>query len=170
MTAKSKIKGNTWEREISKFLSKHLGGNFMRVANSGGYIGGSNIFRKKNMSESQILSAKGDIIPPDHLTKMNIEAKNYADIAFNQILDGKCLQLNKWIDQTEIVEGEEDISFTIFKITRKGSWIVFSSELIEKFNLKSYMYYEKDEDSSYIIANFEEFILNNIEVIKEICK
>ncbi|WP_115746983.1 putative PDDEXK endonuclease [Escherichia coli] len=101
MTSKAKAKGNSWEREICKFLGETLGGNFMRVPNSGAYIGGSNTARKQKMAANQIAVTKGDIIPPDTMPKLNLEAKNYAEIAFHQIMYGCCKQLDAWIDLTE---------------------------------------------------------------------
>ena len=170
MTSKSKSKGNTFEREICKFLGETLGGNFMRVPNSGAFQGGRNSFRKKTLSKTQDMSTKGDIIPPDNLSKLNIEAKNYANISFHQIINGDCKQLDGWIEQTEIVAGSSDVSFTIFKITRKGSWIVFRETLKNNFDLSSYVVYNKNNNITYIITDYESFFINNKEKILEIAK
>jgi Holliday junction resolvase len=167
MTSKQKSKGNLWEREICGFLGETLGGNFMRVPNSGAYMGGKNVFRKATMSDVQQRAAKGDIIPPDDLPLLNIEAKNYADIAFHQIIDGNCKQLDTWIDQTEEPADDHDISFTIFKITRKGSWVAFKAHLLEHFDLTglSYVTYRKsfatDNACDYIIVSHKEFFTQN---------
>lgn len=77
MASSAKQKGNSWEREICKFLGETLGGNFQRVPNSGAYIGGKNVHRKASLEVGQARAAKGDIIPPDALPKLNLEAKNY---------------------------------------------------------------------------------------------
>lgn len=164
MTSKAKQKGNSWEREICKFLGDTLGGNFQRVPNSGAYIGGKNVFRKASLDVGQARAAKGDIIPPDALPKLNLEAKNYKDIAFHQIINGECKQLNTWIEQTEEPADETDISFTIFKITRKGSWVAFRASLASNFELGSYVYYVKDSKKSpvpYIITDHESFFITN---------
>jgi hypothetical protein len=168
MTSKSKTKGNTFERQISKFLGETLGGNFMRVPNSGAFQGGRNAYRKKSLSKTQDMSTKGDIIPPDNLSKLNIEAKNYQNIAFHQIINGECKQLDGWIEQTEIVAGPTDISFTIFKITRKGSWVVFRESLKDNFTLSSYVIYNKNNNITYIITDYESFFIDNKEKILEI--
>ena len=170
MTSKPKAKGNAWEREICKFLGETLGGNFMRVPNSGAYQGGFNRYRKKTLSKTQDLSTKGDIIPPDNLTKLNIEAKNYANISFHQIINGECKQLDGWIEQTEIVASPTDISFTIFKITRKGSWVVFRETLKNNFEISSHVCYIKNNNITYIITDYESFFINNKEKILEIAK
>jgi hypothetical protein len=164
MTSSSKTKGNSWEREIAKFLGDTLGGNFQRTPGSGAYVGGRNIHRKSYLSDTQQSLAKGDIIPPDNLIKLNLEAKNYKDIAFHQIIDGSCSQLDAWIDQTEIPANDGDISFTIFKITRKGSWIVFKQSLASNFSLGSHVVYKKSNDT-YIVTTFKSFVIENKESI-----
>lgn len=163
----SKNKGKTWEREICGFLGETLGGSFIRVPNSGAFIGGKNTARKILLDSGQIRNAKGDIIPPDNLPLLNIEAKNYADIAFNQILNGTCKQLDAWIDQTEEPADAEDVSFTIFKITRKGSWVAWKASLLSEFNLDglTYVTYRKDYGKptacDYVIVDYEPFFTQN---------
>lgn len=174
MTSKAKAKGNMWEREICKFLGDTLGGNFMRVPNSGAYMGGKNVFRKDTMSDVQQRAAKGDIIPPDDLPKLNLEAKNYADIAFHQIIDGACKQLDTWIDQTEEPADADDFSVTIFKITRKGSWAAFKAENLGKFDMTglSYVTYRKsfntDKACDYIIVSHEPFFIQNKGAVRKL--
>lgn len=168
MTSKAKAKGNSWEREICSFLGNTLGGNFQRVPNSGAYIGGKNVFRKTFMDAGQARAAKGDIIPPDALPKLNLEAKNYKDIAFHQIINGECKQLNTWIEQTEEPADSDDLSFTIFKITRKGSWVAFRESLAHNFVLGSYVRYVKDEKTNpvaYIVTDHETFFTVNKAII-----
>lgn len=168
MSSAAKRKGSSWEREICDKLSKSLGGSFTRSMNSGAFIGGKNSHRKSSLSGNQISAMKGDIIPPDELPKLNIEAKNYKDIKFHQLIDGCCQQLDGWIDQTEEPAEETDVSFTIFKITRKGSWIVYRKTLHD-FIVDSYVVYNKD-GVEYVITNFEVFLQNNSETIKSIAK
>jgi hypothetical protein len=174
VTSKAKAKGNAWEREICNFLGETLGGNFQRVPNSGAYMGGKNVFRKEFLSDGQQRAAKGDIIPPDDLPKLNLEAKNYADIAFHQIIDGSCKQLDAWIDQTEEPADEDDLSFTIFKITRKGSWVAFKAKYLADFDLAglSYVTYRKafgtPEATDYVIVTHEEFFKQNVEAVRKL--
>jgi hypothetical protein len=174
MTSRQKAKGNAWEREICVFLGETLGGNFQRVPNSGAYMGGKNVFRKEFLSDGQQRAAKGDIIPPDDLPKLNLEAKNYADIAFHQIIDGGCKQLDAWIDQTEDPADEDDFSLTIFKITRKGSWVAFKSHYLDKLNLTglSYVTYRKafgkENACDYIIVSYEPFFTQNKAAVRKL--
>lgn len=166
MTSRQKQKGNSWELFISAYLGETLGGNFMRVPSSGAYIGKSNAYRKANMSTNQVAAMKSDLIPPDDLRKLNIEAKSYANITFHHIIDGCCKQLNSWIEQTEAPADDGDLSFTIFKITRKGSWCVFKRELEGHFKLDSYVVYKKDDINSYIVTDFKSFFKNNKDAIR----
>lgn len=174
MTSKAKAKGNAWEREICVFLGETLGGNFQRVPNSGAYMGGKNSFRKEYLSDTQQRAAKGDIIPPDDLPNLNLEAKNYADIAFHQIIDGSCKQLDTWIDQTEEPADPTDISFTIFKITRKGSWVAFKAKHQQDFDLTglSFVTYRKafstDKACDYIIVSHEPFFTQNKAAVRKL--
>ena len=62
MPSKSKAKGSSYERDLAKFLSEKYNGSFVRVPNSGAYIGGSNFHRATNLSEGQVRGFKGDII------------------------------------------------------------------------------------------------------------
>jgi len=168
MTSKQKAKGNSWELAICKFLGEHLGGHWMRVPNSGAYVGGKNVTRKVLLDSGQVRMVKGDIIAPENLPKMNLEAKNYKDIAFHQIIDGCCKQLNDWIDQTETPAEPGDLSLTIFKITRKGSWVAFRESLKDKFELKSYVHYQKTDDTAYIVTDYESFVIANKEKLIEL--
>lgn len=174
MTSKAKAKGNAWEREICVFLGETLGGNFQRVPNSGAYMGGKNSFRKEYLSDIQQRAAKGDIIPPDDLPKLNLEAKNYADIAFHQIIDGSCKQLDTWIDQTEEPADADDFSVTIFKITRKGAWAAFKAENLKHFDMTglSYVTYRKafatDKACDYIIVAHEAFFTQNKAAVRKL--
>lgn len=169
MAVNSKNKGNTWEREIAKFLSKTFNESFIRSPSSGSYVGGSNSHRKETLSDSQITMSKGDIIPPDNMLKLNIEAKFYGEMAFHQLIDNDCPQLNIWIDQSNFTADDGDLSFIIFKINRRGSWVVFHDSLIKKFKLDGYVKY-KHENEFYIIVDFEKFFNINMKKIKLLAK
>lgn len=169
MAVNSKNKGNTWEREVAKFLSSIFKESFIRSMSSGAFVGGLNAHRKDTLSESQITMSKGDIIPPDNMLKLNIEAKFYGDMSFHQLIDNDCPQLNSWIDQSNFTADTGDISFIIFKINRRGSWVVFHESLIKKFKLDGYVRY-KHEDQFYIIVDFEKFFTTNYKKIKLLAK
>ena len=162
----SKSKGNRGEREICMFLSETLGGSFVRVPNSGAFIGGKNSFRKMSLSNTQQILSKGDIIPPDNLPKLVIESKNYKDFSFHQLIcDGDCKQLDEWIEQTVCVCDDSDVWFTIFKINNKSTYIVFDCRLVEKFIMPTnYVNYK-----TFIITEMKPFVVKNKENIITIC-
>lgn len=168
MTSKAKAKGNSWELAICKFLGESLGGHWMRVPNSGAYVGGANVTRKVLMDDGQVRLVKGDIIPPQKFMKFNLEAKNYKDIEFHNIIDGKCKKLDMWIEQTETPAEPGDLSLTIFKITRKGSWVAFRADLASHFKLGSYVHYVKGGTTPYVVTDFDTFIRDNIEKLCEL--
>lgn len=140
----------------------------MRVPNSGAYVGGANVTRKVLMDDGQVRLVKGDIIPPQKFMKFNLEAKNYKDIEFHNIIDGKCKKLDAWIEQTETPAEPGDLSLTIFKITRKGSWVAFREELAPKFVLGSYVRYIRGGTQGYIVTSFETFVEQNIAILSEL--
>ena len=162
MASKQKIKGSTWERDISKFLGEQLGGIFSRTPHSGAAIGGKNAFKKTILSTNAVRTYKGDIVPPDRFPYFNIEAKNYNDLAFHQLILGSCPQVDKWIDQTKAPADDNDINLTIFKITRKGAWIIIEKELMDRFSESdNYIVYK-----NYVIYEFEKFVKQNIEPLR----
>ena len=102
MTSKSKTKGKSWERDVCNFLSELYQGSFIRVPNSGAYVGGKNEYRKDTLSEEQIKLARGDIVPPTNYPYFLAECKNYADFPFHSLLAKSTIaQLDNWIEQVE---------------------------------------------------------------------
>ena len=168
MPSAAKAKGNAFERELCGFFGSVFGGNFQRVPNSGAFTGGTNAFRKNVMSANQRSIMKSDIIPPENMRRLNVEAKSYKDFLFHQTWNGSCPQLDLWIAQTEASEDPGDLSFTIFKITRRGTWVVFKEGLKDMFLLNSYMTYAKSNTERYIIADHESFFIQNREKIMEL--
>ena len=73
MPSKGKAKGNKFERNIAAHLGTVFNLNFERVPNSGAFIGGKNKFRINQLTESQQLLARGDIIVPEELSHISME-------------------------------------------------------------------------------------------------
>lgn len=164
-TNNNKKKGNSFEREISSYLSKVYNESFVRVSNSGSFIGGKNAFRKKTLSENQKRNAKSDIVPPDNMKYLVIEAKSYSELGFHQIIQGECLQLDGWINQVFETIDDDDLWFVIFKIVRKGKYIVYDNKLSEKFAVESYAKYK-----SYIVTDMETFFDKNRDIVKSLAE
>jgi hypothetical protein len=163
MTSPQKSKGNSWEREAAQFLSKLYGESFVRVPNSGAYIGGSNTHRKKNLSKNQIKGFKGDIIPPDSWKNFNMECKSYKDFPFHQVLQGLCNQLEIWIDQLMEVAEPTDINILCMKFNRKGRFVAVQSKFT--WITDQFMYYTSMKHNDWLIMDFELFFKNNKDLV-----
>jgi len=164
MTSKSKTKGSSYEREIAKFLSDTYGEPFVRVPNSGAYIGGANSHRKNFLDGNQAKSFKGDITPPDTWAHFNAECKNYADFPFHLLLTGECKQLDTWLGQLLAVEDTNDINILFIKITRKGRYVCVQSKLT--WVADNFTYYTSQKQGDWMIFEFDSFFLHNTDLLK----
>ena len=169
MSNRNKEKGKSWERGTCKIMGEIFGGSWIRVPNSGAFIGGKNVVRVEQLSEGQIHNSKGDIIPPDEYDIV-IECKSYKDFPFNTLLSDGCALLNGWIDQVETdILDDEEFYFITFKINNKGSYIVVNTKFLP-YGLKTSknfsMYNHKGK--VYLITDFIPFLEENVEVIKQL--
>lgn len=132
MSNKSKNKGKSWERDVCHFLSELYNDSFIRVPNSGAFVGGKNEFRKEYLSEEQIKLMRGDIIPPLHYPYFLAECKNYAQFPFHSLISKTSIPLlDSWIEQVEHdVRYDEDVWLLFIKISRKGKYIVFDTNMV----------------------------------------
>ena len=160
MPSKSKSKGNAFERVIADDLTKVFGYNFERVPNSGAFVGGKNNQRYSSLSKSQQLIYEGDILVPDELYHLKIECKSYKDFGFHQLFT-ECKLLDSWIEQAY---SPEKIWFLIFKINRRGTFIVFDSrtaKMVEDYiNIHNHTRY-----SSYYVLPYKNFFESNKEIL-----
>jgi len=169
MTSKSKNKGNTFEREVAKFLSQLYSESFQRISSSGSYIGGKNTVRKETLTEGQIRSHKGDIVPPDSWKKFNAEAKSYAEFPFHSLLHNKPIPLlEKWIDQTVEVADEGDINIIFMKFNRLGRYVAYQPNPALISN--RFVEYESQNNGIWIFTNFDDFFNLNKDSIKKLCE
>ena len=159
MTSPQKQKGNTWERAVSMFLSKLYSASFNRIPNSGAYIGGNNAHRKQHLSENQIKSFKGDIVPPDDWIHFNLECKSYKDFPFHQVIQGSCKQLDTWLDQLMVVAEPNDVNLLCIKLNRKGTFIVLQSKYT--WITDQFIYYTSPKHGDWVIMDFELFFQHN---------
>jgi hypothetical protein len=164
MTSRQKAKGNSFERDLAAYLSELYSDRFVRVPNSGAFIGGANAHRKQLLSENQIKSFKGDIIPPDSWTKFNAEAKSYADFPFHQVLTGSCKQLESWLDQLMEVSDEGDLNIVFIKLNRKGKFVVVESKYT--WVTDQFMYYTSQNHKDWLIIEFDHFFKHNRDLLK----
>lgn len=162
--SKSKNKGNSFERELATFLSKQYSDSFVRAAHSGAYIGGTNTHRKERLSENQIKSFKGDIIPPDTWSHFNAECKSYADFPFHLLLTGECKVIDGWLDQLMDVADNDDVNILIMKFNRKGRYVAVQSKLT--WVSDNFVYYTSKKQGDWMIFEFDSFFKLNSNILK----
>lgn len=129
MPSKSKTKGNSWELEVSKFLSSTYNESFIRIPSSGAFVGGKNSFRKTSIDHTQLQSKKGDIHPPTDWKHWNLECKSYSEFPFHQLWTSDVKLLDSWIQQQHDVEDVGDLNLILIKISHKDKWIVYPDNL-----------------------------------------
>ena len=170
MTSRSKSKGNSWEREVAKFLSDLYNESFVRVPNSGAYIGGANTKRKEMLHEGQIRSFKGDIIPGQSFPKFNCECKSYSDFGFHQLFQGDCKQLNTWIDQLLDVADSGDFNILFMKFNRKGKFVAveFDNHHDLPLFVEYHMLYQY-KDKRWAIMDYDRFWKLNKDFVALAC-
>ena len=156
MPSKSKSKGNGFEREVSKYLSELYDASFQRVIGSGAFTGGKNTFRKGNLSEGQIRSHKGDIVPPDEWKRFNCECKNYASFPFHLLLHDKPIPIfEEWTKQTIEASDPGDVNIIFMKFNRIGKYIAVEACHGFKFNRK--INYKAKDGSIWYITEMDSF-------------
>ena len=163
MPSKSKSKGSSFEREVASELSTLYDESFVRTPSSGAYVGGSNVVRKDTLSEGQIQSFRGDIIPPDDWKYFNVECKSYADFPFHHfLLDKDIPLLDDWIEQLLDVAEDEDLNLLILKFNRKGKYIGFQEKLLgTSFTTTRHIIYKH-----WAITGYDNFLQKNSNSIK----
>jgi hypothetical protein len=166
--SKSKNKGSGFERELAKYLSETYESSFVRASHSGAYVGGTNNHRKSFLSNNQIRSFKGDIIPPDDWVKFNAEAKFYADFGFHQLFTNSAM-LSLWIQQLMIAADDDDVSILFMKFNRKGSFIAVQSGL-QWDRSCNHMTYHDEKHGEWIIYSFEKFFEYNTDLLRDFSK
>ena len=164
MPSPQKAKGSGFEREIAKYLSEKYNESFIRAPGSGAYIGGKNQSRTQILHEGQIRSFKGDIVPGQTFTKMNVECKFYADFPFHLLLSGECKVIDAWLEQLMDVADPDDCNILFMKFNRKGRYIAVQSKLT--WVTDNFLYYTSPKLGDWIIMEFDNFFLNNSKLLK----
>lgn len=164
MPSPQKTKGSGFEREVAKFLSDTYGESFIRAPGSGAYVGGKNQARTEFLHEGQIRSFKGDIVPGESFSKMNLECKFYADFPFHLLLSGECKVINMWIEQLMDVAVEGDISMLFMKFNRKGRYVAVQCG--PTWVTDNFIYYSSDKFGDWLIIEFIDFFKNNKILLK----
>jgi len=164
MSSPQKNKGSGYEREVAKFLSETYGESFIRAPGSGAYVGGKNQARTQFLHEGQIRSFKGDIVPGQSFTKMNIECKFYADFPWHLTLTGECKQLDSWLEQLLDVEDEGDLNILFMKFNRKGQYVAVQGK--HTWVADTCILYSSKKWGDWIIMEHSSFFKNNTDLVK----
>lgn len=164
MTSPQKAKGSGFEREVAKFLSDLYGESFIRAPGSGAYIGGKNQHRTAILHEGQIRSFKGDIVPGQSFSKMNIECKFYADFPFHLLLSGDCKVINTWIEQLMDVAENGDVNLLFMKFNRKGRYVAVQCG--STWITDNFVYYSSSKFGDWLIVEFDDFFQHNSTLLK----
>jgi hypothetical protein len=165
-----KAKGNSWERTVARFLTETHGASFLRVPNSGAFIGGNNAGRISNLDAGQVKSFRGDIIPPENWDRCNIEAKSRQSLGWHQILTGSCKLLDSWIEQCMVVHQPSDFTVIFFKIDRQGQYVAVRLSAEQKIHRPdNYMLYTRSGQDVWLISELSAFWTLNKNIIEEIC-
>lgn len=162
MANKNKNKGSSFEREMANYLTTLYNVSFIRTIGSGSYIGGSNSFRKNDLSESQTRSHKGDITPDHSFNKMNMECKFYSEFHFHQLFGDSVPLLDKWIEQCLECADDGDINILCIKINYKGKFVCIEAN--EKLKTEKALKYK-----NWYFYSFKDFFDDNKEIFKELC-
>ena len=164
MSSPQKNKGSGYEREVAKFLSELYGESFIRAPGSGAYVGGKNQARTEILHEGQIRSFKGDIVPGQSFSKMNIECKFYADFPWHLLFSGECKQLDSWLEQLLDVEDDGDTNLLFMKFNRKGQYVAVQGKLTWKAD--NCIFYSSKKHGDWVIMEFFSFFQNNKDLLK----
>lgn len=139
MPSPQKTKGKGYENAVAKFLTDTYGEKFLRVPTSGAFLGGANFHRRHTMTEGQVRSFKGDIIPPDSWSKFNCECKFYKDFNFHQLYSESKI-LDRWIAETLDTANTGDLSLIFMKFNNLGEYMAYQST--ENFIVNQYTIYK----------------------------
>jgi hypothetical protein len=173
MPSKSKNKGKSWERDVANFLTDLYQESFVRVPNSGAYVGGANAVRTQTLSESQTRAFKGDIIPGPSFPYLVIEAKNYGDFPFHKLaFNQRIAKLDEWIQQSKDCCQPGDIWLLCVKITHKASFVLWDSNIItmpESFIYGGWPLEDNAEEYTpeYSVMEYNQFWEENATLVKE---
>ena len=164
MSSPQKNKGSGFEREIAKYLSEKYNESFIRAPGSGAYVGGKNQSRTEFLHEGQIRSFKGDIVPGQSFTKMNVECKFYADFPFHLLLTGDCKVIDAWLAQLMDVAAPDDVNILFMKFNRKGRYIAVQSKYT--WVSDNFLYYTSKKHGDWMIFEFDSFFAHNTDLLK----
>lgn len=187
----SKRKGKTGEQKIVNILKDVTQKSWVRVPNSGAFVGQTNRDRLKTLTKTQGFIQIGDVIPPDDLKyRFIIESKNYQNLDIHNLLNpGFSKQVNEWISELEYdVEScitlmgiDNVLGMLVINLTRKGMWVILNKGALRVFKVAPIRFqnhlmffrnpkkelYEHNYTREYILTDFKEYIEYNRDILFE---
>lgn len=181
-------RGKAGEHYIVKLLTGISGVPWLRIPNSGAFIGSTNRERIFNYIEEQTYSLLGDIYPPQNLEKrFIIESKNYQTFPFNKISKGQMpAKLSQWIyeicydTETYLMYSNKmgglrtHLSFLVIKVLNQGTWVVYNKQYFETININNFnpqytvsflqlpqLLKENNYGEIWFMEDFKNFLINN---------
>lgn len=137
-----KRKGNTYERDIAKVLSKAFGVHFNRVPTSGALY-----------TTGRLKQLVGDVITEELDFPFSIECKSYKDWHIEDLMFNKKSNLHKFIAQCEKESVAKNGFFMLFVKKNGNKQMLISNVSINAFkfcfklNNKTYFIYEINKDN-----------------------
>ena len=183
MAKSSKDKGKAGERELADIMTKIFEEKFGRVFGSGAFLGGKNAHRRNTANSIQILSSRGDLIPPISMPKLVIECKWYKSMPWHQFIQNQPIKIlehqskgkeqSGWLQQCYDSVGENEIWFLCMKFNNQGWFVLYEKDIAQTYNLDAgnkIVWYSETFQKWYEIANLNWFFQKNRDKIKEMVK
>lgn len=164
----SKRKGSAAERQLCQLLGDKLGGTFIRSNNSGAFVGGKNFHRKSGLSDAQLAGVRGDIVPPEHLPRLVVESKSYADFPYALMTSAPVALLDKWLEQTLEAAEADDFWLLAFKTNRRPWMVAFDAAHAPVMPLERYTRYVSSSGLAVHVAALDLFLSSSAIVIKNL--
>jgi hypothetical protein len=179
----SKDKGKAGERELADILTKLFEEKFGRVFGSGAFLGGKNAHRRDTANSIQILSSRGDLIPPQTMPKLVIECKWYKSMPWHQFLQNQPVKILEhqtkgkeqpgWLQQCYDSVGEGEVWFLCMKFNNQGWFVLYELDLAAEHGLiadNRIVWYSQTFQKWYAITNLNSFFEKNKDAIRELVK
>jgi hypothetical protein len=177
----SKYKGKAGERELAGILTKVFDEKFGRVFGSGAFLGGKNAHRRKTANSIQVLSSRGDLIPPKSMPKLVLESKWYKSMPWHQFLNNQPIKILEhqtqkkeqpgWLQQCYDSVQSDEVWFLCMKFNNQGWFVLYEQELAQRANLlatNKIVWWSSTFSKFYEITNLETFFVSNRDAIKKL--
>jgi len=163
MASKSGEKGKRLEREVKEFFNLAYDTlEFSRTPGSGAIMGQSNFQKNKGMEDDTKRVLGSDLICPSWF-KFSVECKNYMDKPnYATIIKSSDAMLDYWLAEALFDSiNLKQTPMLVFRTSRKGTFMVLPTMLIDTSKLKYYCNY-----NCFTIIGIEHFMSIKTEVLE----